>query len=342
MSWLSAILINQKRDEEALMVSQRQRALVEAHFGKHHRLYASALDALAAILSDRGRNQDALDLEQKACASVEQLVGSVHPQLALCLNNVAAYLANLGEHEASVKEKERALRLFSQLPGHPAHVAMTQRNLANSLISLGRLDEAKLHLVAAAELHPSPSDEITILRLRGELARKEHHLADALAAHTEALALAERASARLTAKQLDARVALAKTQLALGRFEDAANTAQRAVTQAGEVYANAYGRESFHLAEPLRVEAEAELDAGHAKEARPLAEHAVTLLEQAQIDPTIRARAQLCVARALWSDTTQRARASALVAEARRASDAAGYDRELAEELGRFARRSGQ
>jgi tetratricopeptide (TPR) repeat protein/tRNA A-37 threonylcarbamoyl transferase component Bud32 len=315
LSWLSAILADQKRFEEARRASRAQLAKVEAHLGQGHRLYPAALDGLAGVLSAEGRNQDALPIQQKACDALERDLGTPHPQVALCLNNLAALFANVGDHERAIELKRRALETFSVLPGHPSHMAMTHRNLARSFLELGHLREAKEEIDAAAALGKSSTDEISVLELRGELLRREGRVMDALLAHRQAVA---RTAAVSLPSRLRPLLEQGWSALAAGQAKEAREAAEQAVQVAQTVY----GTTSFRLAEPLRLMAEVLLAARQPDRARPFAEQSLKLLGDVQIDPVSLAKAQFCLARAL-PGTREGARAAALVeaAEERGAND---------------------
>jgi tetratricopeptide (TPR) repeat protein len=309
LSWLSAIYSEQKRFPEAQKASVEQLAKVEANLGPGHRLYAAALDGLAGVLSAQGRNRDALPSQEKACAALERDLGGAHPQVALCLNNLAALLANVGEHARAVPLKQRALEIFGALPGHPSQMAMIHRNLARSFLELGRLEEARGQIEAAASLGKSRADGIALLLLRGELLRREGRAEDAVGEHRRAVAQSQGdpPSARLSPL-----VELAKSELAAGHEGEAERAADQAIELAREVYTDA----SFRIAEPLRLKAEALLAAHHPDRAKPIAEQALKALESAQLDPVALARTQFCLARTL--PPPERARAVELAAAARK------------------------
>ncbi|MBS2018043.1 MAG: protein kinase [Deltaproteobacteria bacterium] len=320
LSWSRAMLLDRKRFDEALAVSRDELALVELRFGATHRLAAAALDGLAGALSGKCKARDALEPQGKACTILEQEFGAPHPQLALCLGNLAALHAQLGDHPQALTLKERALAMFEEVPGHPNHVAMAHRNRVRSLLELGRLADAKRALEAAAALSQRESDETSILLLRGELHRREGDFARARADHEAAV---DRTKSGEAARRMDPLVALSETYLASERWGDAAARADEATTIARA----AHGEASCKLATPLRARAEALEGGGRAGEALPAAEQALRVLEGAQIDPLVRARAQIAIARALG--TTDRARARALAAEARAVVERDGRDPKL-------------
>ncbi len=300
LSWLSALLVDHKRFDEARRASERQRAVAETQLGRSHRLYAGALDGLAGVLSGQGKNRDALPIQQQACEALERELGTPHPQLALCLSNWAALQANVGDHEASLALKARALEMFQALPGHPGHEAMTHRNVARSLLELGRLDEAEREMAEAAALSHTDGDELALARLRGEALRRRGDWVGALGEFRRAVALSEKGSSAGRIEPLLAFAAAAQKQ---GLAAEAAAATELGLTLSTTVY----GENSFRLAEPLRLVAE-QLAAQHrGDDARRAAERAWQVLADAQVEPVVRARVQFTLARLLGDPEPARA-----------------------------------
>ncbi len=301
LSWSRAMLLDQKRFDDALIVSRQELALVELRFGKEHRLAAAALDGLAGVHAGKCRARDGIEPQQKACAILEKELGSPHPQVAACLTNLAALHANLGEHARAHEIKERALAMFEQIPGHPNHVAMAHRNMVRSLLELGRLAEAARTLEAATALSKRESEVTSILVLRGELRRRQGEAAEALADHALAVTRTKDGD---PPRRLEPLVALAETHLAAGRFPEAAAIAD----EAAKVASNVYGAGSCRTATPLRLQAEALVATDRVRDAVPLLERALGALTDAQLDPLLRARVELTLARSLPAEASERAR----------------------------------
>lgn len=311
LAWSRAMLLDQKRFDDALVVSRQELALVELRFGSSHRLSAAAQDGLAGVLAGQCRAQDAIEPQEKACAVLEKEYGTPHPQLALCLGNLAALHSTLGHHELSLDLKKRALAMFERVPGHPNHVGMTRRNMVRSLLELERLPEASAELDAAAALSRRAADEFTVMLLRGDLHRREGKLPRAWADHTAAVARAESLD---PSRRIEALLALAETDLAGQSWNAAARNAEQAASLARSVH----GENSCRLAAPLRAQADAFLGSNDSATALPLAEKSLSLYASAQLDPLAKARAQFAVARAL--PTSDHDRAKQLATSAREAS----------------------
>jgi tetratricopeptide (TPR) repeat protein len=79
LSWSRAMLLDQRRYDDALVVSRQEVALVEVRFGASHRLSAVAADRLAGVLAGQCKARDALEPQEKACAILEKELGTPHP-----------------------------------------------------------------------------------------------------------------------------------------------------------------------------------------------------------------------------------------------------------------------
>ncbi len=291
LSWLRAMLLDQKRFTEALVVSREELALVDQSFGADHHLAAVANDGLAGVLAGQCRPRDAVPPQERACAILEKEYGAPHPQVALCLANLGALWANAGEHERSIVIKARALAMFEGSAGHPNHVAMAHRNMARSLLELERLAEATKEIDAAAALSRRDSDEISVLLLRGDLQRREGKLVASASTLEEAL---ERTKDASPSRRIDPLVSLAETNLRRERFAEAARLAE-----AGAEAARAtYGTGSCRMADPLRLQAAALVAMHRPADALPIAEAARAALADTQVDPRSKERADATVAAA--------------------------------------------
>lgn len=289
LAWHRAMLLEQRRFTEALVVSKEELALVEKHLPRDHAAVAIANDGLASVLAGQCRPRDALASQEACCAALERSYGAEHPQLALCLGNQAALHAQLGDHVRAVAMKRRALGIFEHVTGHPNHVAMAHRNMARSLLELGRLEEAKAEIDAAAALSKSESDEVAVLVLSANLARRRGQLAESSALLEQALARAS-----TPARRVEPLTSYAETSLRLEHLREA----ERAAADADEAARTTYGSGSCRSAEPLRLRAEALVQLGRREEALPYAERAVAALAETQLDPQVLVRAEETLRRA--------------------------------------------
>ncbi|WXA91599.1 serine/threonine-protein kinase [Pendulispora brunnea] len=299
LTWTRQLLLAQKRQDEAFEVSKEELVLVEFRLGRSHHRYGEALDGLASALAAKGRNRDALEAQEKACAMVEKEFGSPHPEFARCLVHLAGLHGDLGDEARSVEIQQRALVMFAQVPGHPNHLAMSHRNLADSFIMLGRFDEARAELAAARHWGKSASDETRARSLEGWLHLREGKTAEAIA---DARAVLSRIGSGDAWKRVLPLNVLAEAHLKDGHFSEAAEVADEAAKIANAVYGV-----SYRSAAPLRMHAEALIALGRAPEAVPLAEAALAAREGSQFDPLDDARAEFTLALALPAAAHERA-----------------------------------
>jgi eukaryotic-like serine/threonine-protein kinase len=289
LSWSRAMLLDQKRFTEALVVSREEITLSEQRFGGEHHLSAVANDGLAGVLAGQCKPRDAIAPQTQCCTIFEKEYGTPHPQVALCLTNLAALWANLGEHDRSIQIKVRALAMFEQVTGHPNHVAMAHRNMARSLLELDRLDEAKKEIESAALISKRESDEVSVLLLRGDLHRRANSLTESVTALEQAV---ERTKTSPPSRRIEPLTSLAQTSLLLER--DAVKLTEDALAAAR----TAYGAGSCRTSEPLRLQAEALIAKGRAADAVPIAESALAALANAQPDPKAKAKVEATLANA--------------------------------------------
>jgi tetratricopeptide (TPR) repeat protein len=308
LAWYRSILLDRKQFEDALRIAKKELALVELGFGKQHRFAARALDGLSGALSGLCDYRAALDAQNRAASLVEAEYGVPHPQVASALGNQASLLASLGDHPEALRLKQRALAMFEQLPGHPNHVAMAQRNLVRTFLELERLDDAAAALEKATHLARSESDETNLLLLRGELHRHQGRWAEALADHGE---LRLRMKDKEIPRRIEPWVEFSKTNLAAGAVAEAEHAAREALPWAVSVY----GEDSCRSAEVQRVLAEALVEGHRWEEARPFAEKALETRQRTEGDPVVRARAEFTLARVL--EIADRPRAQTLATDAR-------------------------
>ena len=319
--WARALLVDQKRYADALRISSEETTLVTLRFGPESYRAAAALDGLAGICAGQCQATRALEPQAKACAILEKTLGDPHPQLALCIANEATLHAMLGDHSRALAAKVRALEMFERAHGSPAHVAMARRNLARSLLELGRVEEARTIVMRDEPLATRESERTALLVLRGEIARRAGDLPAALAAHEAAV---QRTAASDPAARIEPLAALAATELAAGKPEPALGHA----TDAASLAERLYGATSCRVAEPLRLSAEAFAARGQSVEARSALERAATAYAAAEIDPKKKAAVDLALATTL--PVEERTRARTLAESARAAASGGVGDADLA------------
>ena len=142
---LAALLVGQRRLDEAEPLALRAVALREASVGADDPLTAETSVNLALVEIDRGHPELAEPRLARALATLEEHRGPDHPSVAAVVNNLASArnaLARFGEAEALYR---RALDSGVRRLGaeHP-EVAVMRNDLAVSLVAQDRFAEAEV------------------------------------------------------------------------------------------------------------------------------------------------------------------------------------------------------
>ncbi|MEM9458441.1 MAG: serine/threonine-protein kinase [Myxococcota bacterium] len=297
-------------------------ALPLARSGGDPDQWVESLNSLGMIASARGEYEDARDYYERALAIWDKAKGTGHPKSIMLLSNLAIVRSRQGEHEDAQQHHERALRLKEKAYGanHP-RVAGTLTNLGTEHGIRGEYDEARRYYERAREIvekalgadHPRYAMILENLgityRYRGLYEDAKHYQEQALRIFETALG----ADHPSVAKSL---VGLGHVHRLLGKYDDAKTFYQRA-RRILETVVGAASPPHPLLADPLIGLAITALAKGDPQAARAPAERAVALREAATMPPELLAEARFVLARALWSDRRQRARARALAEQAR-------------------------
>ena len=207
----------------------RYRRALEIHQGLHggnHPDVASALNNIGNTYLGRGQLAPAGEYYRRAVAMREALFGRSHPEVAGSLNNLSLVERRKGNHEEAFKLLTRAVQIYEAAYGDHADTSQTLTNVAIELVELGRLEEAetaardalRMRRKVLREGHPDLGDTELVLA----------DVADRRAQHDEALKL-RLAALRHYEGSFDtahpavfaARVAVARSKLALGHGEEA-------------------------------------------------------------------------------------------------------------------------
>ncbi|MQA86699.1 MAG: AAA family ATPase [Streptosporangiales bacterium] len=141
---------------------------------------ASALLKLGCVRFERGDLEEALALDAEARA-IAQRIGE--PVIAACAdNNEAAQYEMSGLHEQAIEAARRGMAYAAAHGLARTSGAFTAINLADSLTSLGRWDEAMEVARSAAELAPPPAHRAGLATVQGFIALARGDLAAAEAA----------------------------------------------------------------------------------------------------------------------------------------------------------------
>jgi DNA-binding CsgD family transcriptional regulator len=166
---LSRALVLQDCDEEAKQLAEEMRALA-GRLGDQER-HTEALITLAQIGNRQGR--DTIAVLQTARRTARR-IGSGQLELRAYVE-ITHMLEGRGDHQQAIQAGEEGLARARQL-GLGRYIAM---NLAESLTSAGRWDEALEVMEEGLRLDPAPLGRAMLLLLRGRIAvaRGEHKTA---------------------------------------------------------------------------------------------------------------------------------------------------------------------
>ncbi len=308
------------RLDDALAVADQAVALAERVFGPDAPSTGHAHRIRADALQDLGRLSEAVAAYDRALAIARAREDDADVIFASV--NLSAVYGSMGEEPRALALLQDAVRRADALFGPDSlRAGQVRTGLSGLLIGTGQYAEAVPVARTAIELyerHLGPADP-ELARPLGNLA-----LALALTGHgDEALALADRLRSVQAGDGVTDRTRAQGFQIRaevfslLGRADEAI-AARRAAVERWQAYFGKPHTETldgvYHLADEL-------VDAGRMPEAAEAAEQALALLEVVQTRPRRRAALEWILARALWADPPQRARALALARSA-----AAGFE----------------
>ena len=164
--------------------------------------FTATLINAATELRAAGRYEQAEDLYRQALAEAESTLAPGSRELAALHNNLALLYQDTDRHAEAVKEFAKALEILGSQANDGADdnaathspadvdIASTHANLALSLLSLGRLDEALEHATTATAMYATGLDsahraaaeatEAQVHFMRGELPEAQRHYTTAL------------------------------------------------------------------------------------------------------------------------------------------------------------------
>ncbi|MFR0558990.1 DUF4037 domain-containing protein, partial [Pseudoscardovia radai] len=164
--------------------------------------FTATLINAATELRAAGRYEQAEDLYRQALAEAESTLTPGSRELAALHNNLALLYQDTDRHAEAVKEFAKALAILGSQANDGADdnaathspadvdIASTHANLALSLLSLGRLDEALEHATTATAMYATGLDsahraaaeatEAQVHFMRGELPEAQRHYTTAL------------------------------------------------------------------------------------------------------------------------------------------------------------------
>ncbi|MEM9454536.1 MAG: tetratricopeptide repeat protein [Myxococcota bacterium] len=291
---------------------------------------AVALRSLGAVVSQRGEQGEALVHLQRALAINERVRGIEHVSTASILGSIATTLSAQGQRAEALTHWRRALAIEEKLLGgrHP-QVAFTLLELGRVLHEQGNLPEARTHLERALAIFEQTlgADHLavaTTLASIGAVQADRDEPAEALTYMRRAVAIRERALGPEHPAVIESLSQIGRVLPRQGKRDEAEAFLRRAL----ELGERVLGPEDPQLAIALIGLAELALDRRDFKFARVHAERALSICESSTTAPDRLAEARFMLARALWNDRTERARAQALAQKARDAFAERGPGRE--------------
>ncbi len=302
------------------------------HTGQDTEL-ALSLTSLGAVFFRQAEFDQATLCFEQALQLREAALGPDHPTVAASLNDLGAVFRQRGKYEQAIAHHQRALQIKERAlgPDHPS-VATSLGNLAYVLHDQGDFEQAKTYLLRALDIQTSalgldhPAVATTLNGLGGVLGRLGEYEA-AKASFERALRMKESALGPDHLEVAQSLSNLANVLRELGDYEQAKAHHLRAL----RIREVAMGPDHPEVAYTLVGLANVALDQRDVDAARGYAERVVSIREQIEAPPARLAEARFLLAKALWSDPTQRARARALAEQARDgyAEHGKGYEQDV-------------
>ncbi|MEM9453713.1 MAG: serine/threonine-protein kinase [Myxococcota bacterium] len=280
---------------------------------------ARSLSTLGIVLLSRKDHQSAQHHFERALAIYEKAVGPDHPHVAASLNSLGAVFNSMGDYENAQHHFERALAIWEKArgPDHP-HVAYSLIGLGAVFSSKGDYEDARHHYERALAIwekaldpdHPSVATSLNNLGATfssmGDYENAQHH-------YERALAMMEKTRGPDHPDVATSLHNLGAMFSSMGDYENARHHYERALT----ILEKALGPDHPQVAYSLVGMAKVALKMNNSMSARAHAERAFSIREAATVAPELLAEARFILARALWSEHSERARARELAKQAR-------------------------
>jgi tetratricopeptide (TPR) repeat protein len=268
--------------------------------GSSETLRAELESAHTMLLWREGRYLEALDEGERALALVGRVLGPSHPEAEKLIGHLANVYEEQGSYEPALVRFRRVLALREKRlgPDHP-QVADSLNDVAIVEADQGRFDLARRDFGRALAIRERAfgPDHVRVLSTVGNLGlveREEHKYAEAQASFERVLAVLDKIAPD-SPESSAAHINLASLLLDEKHYPAALDHFQRALASDER----RLGSEHPELSEPLTGIAQVYLRLGRAREAVPLLERAITLLEAQKSDSSALATARFELARAL-------------------------------------------
>ena len=311
--------LEQRSGKGAAAETTLEQAVDEASSGGDQRLVARVMAFEVYIVGDLlGRTDEGIGIA-RAARGMARLAGDPPNTVAAIHSNLGNLYWYKGKVDQAFAEYTAALEIEQRVlgPEHP-DVAWSWSNVGMVTEARGDRAGARRHYERAIALtekalgaeHPEVAGFLNNL---AGLELADGKLDAAEAAATRGLAIVERSLGPSHYRAAELHVTLGRIHLARGRFAEArshCDTAHRVFVAADDGGSG--------TADALACRGEAALGLGDRTAGVKDLEEALGILEDHDLDPTVRAEVKALLAPALW-DAGQRARALALAAEAAKA-----------------------
>ena len=330
LSNLGSVLDTLGEYQQAKEHQLRAVRIEEKALGPDHPNVADSLMNLASVFGSLEEFEQAKQHFQRALRIQQKALGPDHPDVGRNLSNLGVVYSSLGEHEQAKQHHRRALLILEKElgPDHP-DLAQGLNQMGNEFFALGEYEQAKQHYHRASLIHekalgPDHPDLAmsldslgTALYVLGEYEQAKQH-------YHRASRILEEALGPDHPKVAHGLNNLGTVLEQLEEYEQAELHCQRAV----RIWEKVLGPDHLMLAYPLVSLANATLGQRNAAAARDHAARAVSIREKQPVEPSLLAEARFALARALWSDEVERARARDLAEQARETYAEQGPDAE--------------
>ncbi|MEM9454417.1 MAG: serine/threonine-protein kinase [Myxococcota bacterium] len=312
---LGIVLEEQGKYESAKRYYQRALSRRRLALGGNHPLTARSLNNMGTILDIQGDYEESMRYHHKALRVREQTLGLDHPEVAMSLNNLGVLLESKGEYEEAEQYHQRALAIREKTLG-PDHrfVTSSLNNLGNVSFGLGNYEEAEQYHQRALEIRErvfGSEHSLTAHSLLGlgRVFDAREQYEEAKQYYRRALAIWEKTLGPNNHNVAICLINLGSVLHSQEEYEEAIHHYKRSL----EILEKVLDPDNPYVANSLMGLANLMLDMDDPASARAYAERALSIREAAAVAPSLRAKARFVLARALWSDKSERRRARALV-----------------------------
>jgi eukaryotic-like serine/threonine-protein kinase len=318
LSVVGSVLEANRDLEAALAHYQRSLELHEGVFGPDHLATANALDRIAGVVWPLGRVDEAATYFRRALEIAEAQLGPDHPQLMSKLRRLGGFYSYHGDLDESLALQRRALEIGEKALGidHP-EVAGIVMSIASALHGQGELEAAleehrRALAIFEATLPPEHPEIAVSLANTGIVLMDQGAFAEALVLQRRALAIREKALGAGNPAIAMSTTFVGQCLLELDELEEA----RVLLARGSELFAATLGETHSSVAFGLRDLAKLSMKEGKRDDALEYATRAVEIMEASQ-DIVPKASFRFTLAKILWSDARERARARSLAEAAR-------------------------